>query len=97
VRPSPRSVLGAAVVRAVPLHLAPREHRRRSVTRRVTAPAARRNCPIRRHDAPHASAHRIACPVRPRRLTVAVATRIRPDPISSRSEVRGYEATSPPP
>ena len=38
VRPSPRSVLGAAVVRAVPLQLAPREYRRRSVTRRVTAP-----------------------------------------------------------
>ena len=37
VRPSPRSVLGAAVVRAVPLQLAPREHRRRPVTRRVTA------------------------------------------------------------
>src|SRR5256712_4758160 len=38
VRPSPRSVLGAAVVRAVPLHLAPRERRRRSVTGRETAP-----------------------------------------------------------
>jgi hypothetical protein len=36
VRPSPRSVVGAAVVRTVPLSLAPREHRRRSVTRRVT-------------------------------------------------------------
>jgi len=38
VRPSPRSVLGAVVIRTVPLQLAPREHRRRSVTRRVTAP-----------------------------------------------------------
>lgn len=38
VRPSPQSVLRAAVVRAVPLYLAPREHRRRSVTGRVTAP-----------------------------------------------------------
>jgi excisionase family DNA binding protein len=38
VRSSARPVLGAAVVRAVPLRLAPREHRRRSVTRRVTAP-----------------------------------------------------------
>jgi excisionase family DNA binding protein len=38
VRPTPRSVLGAAVVRAVPFQLAPREHRRRLVTRRVTAP-----------------------------------------------------------
>ena len=37
VRGSPRSVVGAAVVRTVPLSLAPREHRRRSVTRRVTA------------------------------------------------------------
>src|SRR5438128_1527481 len=37
VRPSPRSVLGAVVIRTVPLQLAPREHRR-SVTRRVTAP-----------------------------------------------------------
>ena len=37
VRPLPRSVVGAAVVRPVPLHLEPRERRRRSVTRRVTA------------------------------------------------------------
>jgi excisionase family DNA binding protein len=36
VRASPRSVVGAAVV-TVPLSLAPREHGRRSVTRRVTA------------------------------------------------------------
>lgn len=37
VRPLPRSVVGVAVIRPVPLHLEPRERRRRSVTRRVTA------------------------------------------------------------
>jgi len=38
VQSSARSVVGGAVVRAVPLHLAPCERRRTSVTRQVTVP-----------------------------------------------------------
>jgi Helix-turn-helix domain len=38
VRPSRRSGVGAAIALAVPLHLAPRERRRRPVTRQVTPP-----------------------------------------------------------